>query len=177
MKKCLAFALFAALIGFPLMASAVTFITPPKTPDIKVPHIPELPVLDISQLDTDEDGVVNADDNCPAVANEDQADADEDGVGDLCDDDFVPVEDEDADGDGITDADDNCMDDSNANQADEDEDGVGDVCDEDFLNPNTTPTALGAGEGCSLNPAAAGSAGLLWMLVALAPMAIGRRRK
>ena len=177
MKKHLAFVLFVALVGFPLMASAVTFIPLPQKPEITIPHIPELPVLDVSQLDPDDDGVVNADDNCPAVANEDQADADEDGVGDLCDDDFVAVEAEDADGDGIPDADDNCMDDSNANQADEDEDGVGDVCDEDFLNPNTTPTALGAGEGCSLNPAAAGSAGLLWMLVALAPKAVRRRKK
>jgi hypothetical protein len=34
--------------------------------------------------DSDGDGVVDVDDNCPNVANPDQADADEDGVGDVC---------------------------------------------------------------------------------------------
>jgi PKD repeat protein len=37
--------------------------------------------------DTDGDGVCDADDNCPDDANADQADADEDGIGDVCDDD------------------------------------------------------------------------------------------
>ncbi|WP_436793598.1 thrombospondin type 3 repeat-containing protein [Actinospongicola halichondriae] len=36
--------------------------------------------------DVDEDGVPDEEDNCPAVANQDQADADEDGIGDVCDD-------------------------------------------------------------------------------------------
>ena len=35
--------------------------------------------------DNDGDGVVNADDNCPDSSNTDQADADGDGVGDVCD--------------------------------------------------------------------------------------------
>lgn len=35
--------------------------------------------------DTDQDGVPNAIDNCPAVANADQLDSDLDGIGDLCD--------------------------------------------------------------------------------------------
>ena len=35
--------------------------------------------------DNDGDGVVNADDNCPDSSNADQADADGDGVGDVCD--------------------------------------------------------------------------------------------
>ena len=42
-------------------------------------------------LDFDDDGVLDAEDNCPNAANEDQADLDEDGLGDVCD--------EDADGD------------------------------------------------------------------------------
>jgi hypothetical protein len=37
--------------------------------------------------DDDGDGVCNANDNCPAVANADQADLDGDTVGDVCDDD------------------------------------------------------------------------------------------
>ena len=36
--------------------------------------------------DTDADGVPDATDNCPNVANTDQADADADGMGDACDD-------------------------------------------------------------------------------------------
>lgn len=35
--------------------------------------------------DGDADGIVDEEDNCPVVSNEDQDDADEDGVGDLCD--------------------------------------------------------------------------------------------
>lgn len=34
--------------------------------------------------DTDGDGVLNVDDNCPAVSNADQADSDHDGIGDVC---------------------------------------------------------------------------------------------
>lgn len=35
-------------------------------------------------IDTDQDGVPDADDNCPIVPNQDQADSDTDGVGDAC---------------------------------------------------------------------------------------------
>ncbi|MBU0617958.1 MAG: hypothetical protein KKI02_09595 [Planctomycetes bacterium] len=34
--------------------------------------------------DTDEDGIANCNDNCPSVANADQADDDDDGIGDVC---------------------------------------------------------------------------------------------
>jgi Notch-like protein len=46
-------------------------------------------------VDEDDDGVDNADDNCPRDANEGQGDGDDDGVGDACDD---------GDGDGVKDA-------------------------------------------------------------------------
>lgn len=36
-------------------------------------------------VDSDQDGLSNYDDNCPGVANPDQADRDSDGRGDVCD--------------------------------------------------------------------------------------------
>lgn len=57
--------------------------------------------------DADGDGVFPPDDNCPEVANADQADLDGDGVGDACD---------------------NCIDTANADQTDLDLNGRGDIC-------------------------------------------------
>jgi len=76
-------------------------------------------------LDKDKDGVVNASDNCPAIANPDQSDSDNDGIGDVCD----TVNNLDKDQDGIVDADDNCPATVNPNQNDSDNDGKGDACD------------------------------------------------
>jgi hypothetical protein len=71
--------------------------------------------------DPDGDGVSALVDNCPDVANADQADLDGDSEGDACDDDN--------DGDGVPDQTDNCPDIANADQADADGDGIGDACD------------------------------------------------
>ena len=81
--------------------------------------------------DVDNDGIPSRMDNCPTVANPDQTDADNDGVGDVCDDDM--------DGDGILNVLDNCPTVSNTTQQDTDNDGIGDACDNDidgdgFLN-------------------------------------------
>lgn len=38
--------------------------------------------------DTDDDTIVDIDDNCPEIANTDQSDVDSDGIGDVCDDDI-----------------------------------------------------------------------------------------
>jgi photosystem II stability/assembly factor-like uncharacterized protein len=81
--------------------------------------------------DSDGDGVNDACDNCPSIANSDQADADFDLIGDVCDDCT------DRDGDGFGDPgfpantcpDDNCPLTYNPDQTDTDEDGIGDVCD------------------------------------------------
>jgi hypothetical protein len=54
-------------------------------------------------LDTDADGVVDTTDNCPTIANADQNDLDNDGIGDLCD--------TDRDGDGVSNEFDNFPDD------------------------------------------------------------------
>ena len=104
--------------------------------------------------DTDEDGICDAEDNCPDNANPGQEDADFDGIGDVCDAcsiiEGTPCDDADActtndmydadcncagtplpdtDEDGICDAEDNCPDNANPGQEDADIDGIGDVCD------------------------------------------------
>jgi hypothetical protein len=58
--------------------------------------------------DFDQDGVANGTDNCPFIANVDQADQDADAVGDACD---------------------NCLKAYNPTQADSNHNGIGDVCD------------------------------------------------
>ncbi len=72
--------------------------------------------------DTDVDGVLDNIDNCPSISNEDQADIDNDEIGDVCDDDN--------DNDGVLDEADNCPLIANPDQSDIDNDGIGDVCDD-----------------------------------------------
>lgn len=122
--------------------------------------------------DTDDDGVLNVNDNCPTTPNEDQVDADGDGVGDVCDNcsmvsnvnqldtdndgegdvcDTTPTGD--TDNDGIDNAIDNCLTTPNSDQADADGDGVGDVCDicegsDDSLDAD----ADGVPDGCDICP-------------------------
>jgi len=70
--------------------------------------------------DVDNDGIADADDNCPNDYNPLQEDADSDGIGDVCD--------EDIDGDGIADEVDNCPTVYNPLQEDADLNGIGDAC-------------------------------------------------
>lgn len=99
--------------------------------------------LFVPEKDTDGDGVIDKNDNCPNMANSDQADTDGDKVGNVCDsdDDNDGLTDEregeigtnpsdpDTDDDGILDGQDNCPKVANPNQADKDHDGAGDACD------------------------------------------------
>jgi len=94
--------------------------------------------------DRDEDGVDNADDNCPGVANSEQDDLDNDGKGNACDgdidgdgvnngpDDFPYDKDktnagglqpgDDKDGDGVNNGTDNCVNEPNPDQTNTDKD-------------------------------------------------------
>ncbi len=87
--------------------------------------------------DTDGDGIADNLDNCPLTSNANQADNDNDGLGDVCD--------TDDDNDGVLDANDNCPITANANQADRDRDGMGDVCDLVELNIAQAITPNGDG--------------------------------
>ena len=91
---------------------------------------------EVSHPDSDRDGVNDTDDNCPAVANPDQADADGDGEGDACDSDSGPIDPPvpgpDTDGDGVTDDADNCPAVANPLQENLDGDDFGDACDDDI---------------------------------------------
>jgi hypothetical protein len=73
------------------------------------------------QLDTENDGVGDACDNCPNATNPDQLDTDSDGSGDVCDSDI--------DGDDVLNANDNCKYFVNASQINSDADSLGDACD------------------------------------------------
>jgi len=113
-------------------------------------------IHDCADVDDDNDGVIDAVDNCPLIANEDQGDADGDKIGDACEDDD--------DDDGILDGADNCPLVANSGQADQDNDGIGDACDSDIdgdgvankddtcpllPNPDQTDTDQdGAGDAC-----------------------------
>lgn len=116
-------------------------------------YLYERPALDITYdafivpYDTDNDGYPNPVDNAPDTPNPDQADLDEDGIGD--------VTDVDDDNDGHADDTDNCPRVYNAGQQDRDGDGFGDACDTcpDADNPTQSDTDRdGVGNACDNCP-------------------------
>lgn len=76
-------------------------------------------------MDLDGDNVQNQIDNCPYVANPDQEDLNDNGIGNACDD---------SDQDGTVDIIDNCPLFPNPDQMDWDGDQMGDACDADMDN-------------------------------------------
>ena len=77
-------------------------------------------------------------DNCPSVANANQADMDGDGIGNVCD--------SAKDGDSVANASDNCPSVQNADQKDSGSDGIGDACDSTPFPPPDTASNPFAGE-------------------------------
>lgn len=101
--------------------------------------------------DTDEDGIVDSDDNCLMTPNPNQSDADSDGIGNVCD--TCPYDpDNDIDADGICASlcgeVDNCPDVANPDQSDADSDGIGNVCDDDDDNDGV----LDVTDNCQYDP-------------------------
>jgi hypothetical protein len=103
-----------------------------------------------SQADADGDGVGDACDDCPLVFDPAQVDGDADGVGDACD----PCTDSDGDGFGLAGnacPPDDCPSIANPDQADGDGDGVGDACDDCAIFPDP---AQDRADACEPDPLA-----------------------
>ena len=96
-----------------------------------------IPITITIVLDLDGDGILDNIDNCPLTPNANQADNDQDGKGDVCD--------NDDDNDGVLDINDNCPITSNSDQADRDHDGLGDACDLFEINISEAITPNGDG--------------------------------
>lgn len=98
-------------------------------------------------------------DNCPFHPNNDQADWNNDGQGDACDDEIPPPPDD--DDDDIPDEEDNCPDvtnpaGENGEQPDVDGDGIGDACDDD-IDGDGLPNDVEEADELCLSPSDADS--------------------
>jgi len=112
--------------------------------DLVLDYMDNCPVVaNADQADFDTDLIGDVCDNCVSVPNRDQADGDLDGIGDVCD--ACPTDPlNDGDGDGVCTGVDNCPSVSNSDQADSDGDGIGDACDVCPMDPLNDADADGA---------------------------------
>ena len=108
------------------------------------------------EKDWDGDGLINAFDNCPLVANGNQQDSNDDEKGDACDD---------FDSDGVANGLDNCPAMVNSLQQDDDENGLGNACDPNYV------------EGCSVPPSLPGAGGALLVLALVLAVVLRRRMR
>lgn len=131
------------------------------------------------QRDVDGDNIADGLDNCPNDENTNQADVDEDGLGDVCD----AVDNTDTDNDGVIDSEDEFPNDPNewedsdsdgqGNNADNDDDndGVNDEDDDFPLDPtrssNSSGSSNGGGDGGGGGGSMSGDVLLLLLLVAI----------
>jgi hypothetical protein len=98
------------------------------------PFLAGMAPVDVGTCNEDRDAVASTVDNCPATANDNQANGDGDPLGDVCD---------------------NCPFAANADQSDEDRDGSGDPCDNcrGLANPGNADGDLdGKGDACDACP-------------------------
>ena len=98
-------------LGFRL-SGRFSFVGTPQSPIDEFPASVQLRLTETGEdctVDSDFDGVLNEDDNCPINPNTDQSDMDVDGLGDVCDEcPNEPEPSEDIDGDGFGFLCDNC---------------------------------------------------------------------
>ena len=101
---------------------------------------PSLALTEGDQTDSDGDGILDTDDNCPSVPNQDQQDSNDNNVGDVCDENVVLPEGNLAVDEGVAEAQDqDQQDDAEANG---ETDG-----DEDTTNPEEPEQELEGGDG------------------------------